>query len=406
MIPPDHGLTLDDIAGPHFRGFFAKNSVCFYPELDDIFYNSRFLAEVKSYWSAEYAKPTLMLFNICGPHNTGLAPHLDAVTFRGVRIENTPVWLQNIMGKSGLFNDYLVKMAQIITWWYRGSPGGFTYWPDGPFEPPQSARRADVEPRRRRAERDDVPPRRSRRAARGSRDRGHEEPLGVRIRRVDDSWVVTTDGEVIRRYRPEQIRFLVHWNAEVYADMDEVKKVMDHTDDLTHEQVVDTLARRHALARCEGRRAVRSLARRRLHPGADAHLRRVGDDRLAHRRRDDAEGPDCAAAEAEAQDPDTVAPAEPRRLTPKGEATRARLIELAAEVFAEQGYAAASIRDLASRSGLSSGAIYGTFRGKAELLAEAVDAIIASDVEALPAAVTQLTLPEIDVVPVRARAAA
>jgi len=114
VIPPDHGLTLDDIAGPHFRGFFAKNSVCFYPELNDIFYNSEFLAEVKSYWNAEYAKPTLMLFNICGPHNTGLAPHLDAVTFRGVRIENTPVWLQNIMGKSGLFTDYLVKMAQII----------------------------------------------------------------------------------------------------------------------------------------------------------------------------------------------------------------------------------------------------------------------------------------------------
>jgi hypothetical protein len=58
---------------------------------------------------------------------------------------------------------------------------------------------------------------------------------------ADDSWVVTTDGEVVRRYRPEQIRFLVHWNAEVYADMDEVRKVMDHTDDLTHERVVDTL---------------------------------------------------------------------------------------------------------------------------------------------------------------------
>src|SRR5437868_5086316 len=47
VIPPDHGLTLDDVAGPHFRGFFGKNSVCFYSELDDIFYNSRFLAEVK-----------------------------------------------------------------------------------------------------------------------------------------------------------------------------------------------------------------------------------------------------------------------------------------------------------------------------------------------------------------------
>ena len=41
IIPPDHGLTLDDIAGPHFRGFFAKNSVCFFPELEDIFYNRR-----------------------------------------------------------------------------------------------------------------------------------------------------------------------------------------------------------------------------------------------------------------------------------------------------------------------------------------------------------------------------
>jgi hypothetical protein len=57
----------------------------------------------------------------------------------------------------------------------------------------------------------------------------------------DDEWVITTDGEVIRRYAPEQIRLLVHWSSEVYRDMDEVKKVMDHTDDLTHERVFDTL---------------------------------------------------------------------------------------------------------------------------------------------------------------------
>jgi AcrR family transcriptional regulator len=85
-----------------------------------------------------------------------------------------------------------------------------------------------------------------------------------------------------------------------------------------------------------------------------------------------------------------------RRLTPKGEATRNRLIDLAAEVFAEEGYAAVSMRDIAARSGLSSGAIYGSFRGKADLLAEAVDATIAADVETLPAAVTQQSLPEIE----------
>ena len=37
------------------------------------------------------------------------------------------------------------------------------------------------------------------------------------------------------------MRLLVHWNAELYADLDECRKVMDHTDDLTHDQVVDTL---------------------------------------------------------------------------------------------------------------------------------------------------------------------
>ena len=86
----------------------------------------------------------------------------------------------------------------------------------------------------------------------------------------------------------------------------------------------------------------------------------------------------------------------PRRLTPKGEATRARLIDIATDVFAELGYSGASIREIAQRSGLSSGAIYGTFRGKADLLAAAVDTLIASDVEALPPAVSERTLPEID----------
>ena len=40
------------------------------------------------------------------------------------------MWLQNIMAKSGLFTDYLVKMAQVITWWYRGEDGHAS--PTGP----------------------------------------------------------------------------------------------------------------------------------------------------------------------------------------------------------------------------------------------------------------------------------
>lgn len=241
VVPKDHGLTLDAIATAHFRGFYGQNSVCYYPEIEDIFYSSRLLDEVRSYWHAEYAKPTMMLFNICGPHQSGLNPHLDAVTFRGVRYENTPVWLLNIMAKSGLFTDYIVNMAQVITWWYRGEAGTFTYWPDGPLRPPKTLptpmwNRGIVVQNELMFHRGDPVGRPEERHIEGLKHRSLFE-----YRPDTDDWVITTDGEVIRRYAPEQIRLLVHWSAEVYRDLDDVKRVMDHTDDLTHDRVFETL---------------------------------------------------------------------------------------------------------------------------------------------------------------------
>jgi len=234
-------LTLDDIATGHFRGYFAKNSVCFHPELDDCFYNSAFLELARDYWGAEYAKPTHMLFNLCGPHHSGLSPHVDAVTFRGVRIENSPVWLQNVMGKSGLFTDFLVKMAQVITWWYRGENGTFTYWPDGPLGAPEHLdhplwNKGVVVQNESMFHRGDPVGRLEERDLPGLK---HRSQLGYDPDR--DEWAITTDGEVIRSYRPEEMRLLVHWNAEVYTDMEEVEKNMDHSADLTHDVVFDRL---------------------------------------------------------------------------------------------------------------------------------------------------------------------
>jgi hypothetical protein len=240
VVPEGHGLTLDDIATAQFRGFFGENSVCFHPELHDVFYNPGFLEQARSYWNAEYAKPTMMLFNICGPHESIPVPHLDAVTFRGVRIENTPVWMQNIMGKSGLFTDHVVKMAQVITWWYRGAEGTFTYWPDGPLREPRTLgtpiwNRGVVVQNEMMFHRGDPVGRPDERPIEGL---AHRSLFSYRP--DQDDWVITTDDRVIRRYAPEEIRLLVHWNAEVYRDMDELRRAMDHTDDLTHDRVVDT----------------------------------------------------------------------------------------------------------------------------------------------------------------------
>lgn len=241
IVPKNHGLTLDSIATANFRGFLAENSCLYFPELHDCFYNARFLDLAKQYWGAQYAKPTLMLFNLSGPHHSGLSAHLDAVTFRGVRIENTPVWMQNIMAKSGLFREYVVKMAQIVTWFWLGEEGTFTYWPDGPLGEPQRIEhpmwnKGVVVQNEMMFHRGDPVGRPDERTIVGL---AHRSKLGYRAEH--DDWAITTDGEVVHTYQPRNTRFLVHWNAELYADRHEAKLVMDHTDDLTHDRVVSTL---------------------------------------------------------------------------------------------------------------------------------------------------------------------
>jgi len=53
---------------------------------------------------------------------------------------------------------------------------------------------------------------------------------------------------------------------------------------------------------------------------------------------------------------------------------REKLIAAAAEVFAEKGYDGAGVAEIARRAGYTTGAIYGRFTGKAELLLAAIEA--------------------------------
>jgi AcrR family transcriptional regulator len=60
-------------------------------------------------------------------------------------------------------------------------------------------------------------------------------------------------------------------------------------------------------------------------------------------------------------------------LAPPLDDTRTRLVDAAAEVFAEKGYDRAGVQEIARRAGMTTGAIYGRFTGKAELLQEAIE---------------------------------
>ena len=67
---------------------------------------------------------------------------------------------------------------------------------------------------------------------------------------------------------------------------------------------------------------------------------------------------------------------------PKAQATRAMLIELAADLFSVQGYGQTSIRDIARLAALTTGAVYGQFQNKADLLVEAIHSRMATELEA------------------------
>ena len=54
------------------------------------------------------------------------------------------------------------------------------------------------------------------------------------------------------------------------------------------------------------------------------------------------------------------------------ESTRDRLLAAATAVFSERGYDGAGVQEIARRAGLTTGAIYANFSGKAELLFEAI----------------------------------
>jgi len=68
---------------------------------------------------------------------------------------------------------------------------------------------------------------------------------------------------------------------------------------------------------------------------------------------------------------------------PDEDPIRAKLIAAAGEVFAEKGYDGAGVAEIARRAGYTTGAIYGRFSGKAELLLAAIEMRSDTELETL-----------------------
>lgn len=243
VIPEGFVPTWDMFLNPVFRGYYGKGHTALRTEVEDCFYNEKFLDLSRDYWGAKYARPESMLFNIQGPTQSAEAPHLDATRYRGINMNNSPIWLMNMMTKTQLFEPWRQKKAQVVTWYYKGKiGGGFTYWPDGPAEQPAQIKapmwgRAAV-----------VENEMLFHTAQSNGPTAMRKPAGLTIDSLmgpdPDSpggWQITTDGQVIQKIPEEEFRFLVHWSCEIFMDDDELERALEHTDDLDHDRVFDTI---------------------------------------------------------------------------------------------------------------------------------------------------------------------
>ena len=57
MMPEGFTPTWDMFMTPVFRGYFAQGSTVLHPEIEDCFFNRKFLDLVRAYWKADYARP-------------------------------------------------------------------------------------------------------------------------------------------------------------------------------------------------------------------------------------------------------------------------------------------------------------------------------------------------------------
>ena len=234
-------MSMDHFIVAQFRGWVASHGTSYHTELDDIFFDPRLRAHARAYWGAELARPTFMYFSLSGPFEATDPGHIDGVTFRGIRKENAPLWILSLMGKSGLFDKWMVKMTQVVAWWCKCPTGGFTYWPDGIAGQPQRVTApmwnkgliCQNERMYHRPESNGPPERRIYEGL------TFDTELGVDPD-DRDRWLMKTGDTVNAVLHTDDLRLMLHWNAEVYHDLDDLKLHSDHRDDLTHDMVAET----------------------------------------------------------------------------------------------------------------------------------------------------------------------
>jgi hypothetical protein len=225
--------------GPTPSGASCTHHEAAVPGAAIVLRNEPVLAAARQVFGAEIVRPRSVTINVMTPQGPGGA-HLDTATFRGAFPSSS--WLLAVMGSSGLFDRWAVRVVAALTWIFPGEDGGYEYWPDGPAAPSHCLDGPfgnvalvgdnDYMFHRVRGFGD---------AARHG-DVSRYSPAAT-IGFADDSWIVVDDGSERARYASTETRISLLWRGVAFEDAHAERVFDEHRDDLDADTLVDVFRR-------------------------------------------------------------------------------------------------------------------------------------------------------------------
>lgn len=233
-----YGAISKASALPWFREHWALDGQLLVDGVEPLLHNDLMLEAARRMFAAEVVRPATLLVNLMGPMSEGV-PHVDTPSFRGLARDSVPIWLLLVMGASGLFERWQIRVAGAVTWFYERSDGAFEYWPENRA----GASRIESAPFGNRAvvtDSDRMFHRVRRIGAAGDSLSDASFGASARLRFDGGPEALVLDGErVTARYASEQIRVSLLWKALVFATRDEARTFDRRSDDLSLERVFE-----------------------------------------------------------------------------------------------------------------------------------------------------------------------
>lgn len=227
---------------PVFRGDWAFGGEVL-DGVEPLLTHQPFIEAARTLFDAEIVRPHSVYVNLTWqlpfPQGRG---HVDIPGFRGFDRTTVPVAFLTVMGLSGLFEAERVKVATAVAWFYRGSDGGFEYWPDGPSAP-SVVHEGDIHNTAIMGDNDFMwhRVRPLGKVSDGLATLTLDSELALDSESCSDDverWTITDPAEDIATFGRDSLRVSVSWKADVFTSEADRRRHDDHTDDLTPDEVL------------------------------------------------------------------------------------------------------------------------------------------------------------------------